>query len=716
MRRSRAFIVFGAVLLFLTVLATTAQLRSQETAEGLYEAALLKKEAIGDLQGAIQLFQKILKQFPEKRDIAAKAQFQIGACYEKLGTAEAVKAYELVLKNYADQPDLVAAARERLAALKSAPPLGRFLVTLTPGTAFREVCGVSPDGTKLVGFNYDTGENIVVHDTVTNRTELVTHFDYSEGSYWTDVPVWSPDGKEIAYEQCPNKSGSRGSELRITDLAGTSRLLLSTKTEEIWPEAWLPKRGELVCVRQHADKSYDLGLVPLAGGSFRLLCPVPGGPWGTWGSCSPDERNLAYTHGKPGANDIWIVSLDGGAPQALIDHAANDDHPVWTPDGNYIVFRSDRQGGNALWGQAMKEGRAEGEPFMIEEMLPRTDLLNWTEQGLAIYRFTEISDIYVQDIDPESYDLQGKPRLIPYTSPGKNSGLRWSPDGKFAAFVSTSFDRPARVHIVVQPSEGGEAREFLAPVYVWEQSMHTLAWSPDGRRLGFATYALNSDNKQTCLMILDLDSGEWKTHPLPNFLYAATHMEWSRDGRSVFYGNLGEVTDPGVVEWNLETGEERYVYRPEKPGNFDFSSLRPSKDRQWLAFHQENREAPGPTTLRQILALKTDTGEVRKIYAGTDGVGSPVWSPDGRSLLVLCGIEPSTYTVGMARELGILPVSGGPLKKLKIDIHWPTGPGFDHGFVSTDWSPDGKRIAFTARSAKEEIYLMKYVIPASAKK
>ena len=74
----------AVIICLLLVLSTMAAwLLSQETADGLYEAALLKKEAEGDLQGAIQLFQKILKTYPDKREVAAKAQFQIGLCYEK---------------------------------------------------------------------------------------------------------------------------------------------------------------------------------------------------------------------------------------------------------------------------------------------------------------------------------------------------------------------------------------------------------------------------------------------------------------------------------------------------------------------------------------------------------------------------------------------------------------------------------------------------------
>jgi len=709
--KSRHKHILASCFLALGLALNFGSLYSQQTAGELFEKALYVEEAQGDLEKAIELYQQILKKFSENREVCAKAQLKIGQCYEKLGNKEAVRAYELVLKNFADRPDEVAVARERLAVLKQGVPSGRSVLSFPQGVAFREAFSVSPDGTKIVGINYDTGDNIVVYDTVTNRTDLVTHFDFSEESFWADVPVWSPDGKEIVYEQYPNKSGSERVELRITDLEGKSRLLFSPEEGEVWPVEWLPKRDAILCVWMHKDKSFALGLAPVGGGSFRTLCPVKGGPGGPWGSSSPDERYIAFTEGQTGSRDIRVISIDGERSKILVDHPANDQHPLWSPDGKYIVFKSNRQGSNGLWGLAVKDGQAEGEPFLIEEMLPGTDMLNWTSQGLAFSKANEISDIFVQAIDPETNALLGKPQLIPYLSPGKNSSLRWSPDGKYVAFVSATYEYPAQVRIVVMPSEGGKPREFLAPMYIWDPSMHTLAWDPVGRSLGFATFAFNTDNRQDCILILDISSGEWKTSLLPDIPYTYAHIEWSLDPRSVYYTNHWAVTDTGIIERSLETGKERYIYRPDQIKNCGFSSLRSSPDHKRLVFHQENREGPGPTTFRQILTLEVETGEVRKVYSGTDGVGEPVWSPDGKNLLVLSGIEAATWQQGMARELGIIPVAGGPLKKLKIDITWPSEAGFKHGFVSPDWSPDGKQIAFTARSLKEEVFLMKDVIP-----
>ena len=57
-------------------------------------------EVDGDLQGAIALYKQIVERHSGQAAVAAKAQLRIGICYEKLGNAEAVKAYEAVLSRF----------------------------------------------------------------------------------------------------------------------------------------------------------------------------------------------------------------------------------------------------------------------------------------------------------------------------------------------------------------------------------------------------------------------------------------------------------------------------------------------------------------------------------------------------------------------------------------------------------------------------------------
>lgn len=108
------FIVFGVFALMI-VLVSSGYI--QQNAEQLYQSGIYKEEVEGELEGAIDIYKKILRQFPENREIAANVQLHIGLCYEKLGLKEAQKAYQKVVDNFPEQREAVKVAKEKLSTL-----------------------------------------------------------------------------------------------------------------------------------------------------------------------------------------------------------------------------------------------------------------------------------------------------------------------------------------------------------------------------------------------------------------------------------------------------------------------------------------------------------------------------------------------------------------------------------------------------------------------
>src|SRR5215468_376015 len=109
-------VVFGLVTL--TAVAQKSTTSTSNAAEALLGAAIHQEEAEGNLEAAIASYKKFLSQYGSNRPLAAKAQYHLGLAYEKLGNAEARKAYEQVVRNYADQSEVVADARRHLATLE----------------------------------------------------------------------------------------------------------------------------------------------------------------------------------------------------------------------------------------------------------------------------------------------------------------------------------------------------------------------------------------------------------------------------------------------------------------------------------------------------------------------------------------------------------------------------------------------------------------------
>ena len=62
-------------------------------------------------------------------------------------------------------------------------------------------------------------------------------------------------------------------------------------------------------------------------------------------AASPDGKQIAFSY----MGDIWLVSSEGGRAFRLTDHIAYDREPVWSPDGQWLAFTSNRSGNNDVF-------------------------------------------------------------------------------------------------------------------------------------------------------------------------------------------------------------------------------------------------------------------------------------------------------------------------------------------------------------------------------
>ena len=153
---------------------------SQQTADDYYQAALMKKEAEGDLAGAVKAFKEILTKFPDRREVAAEAQLQIGLCYEKLGAQEAEKAFQKVIDNYPEQSEAVRKAKEKLSLMAKARTLTKEedrefkLRRIWDGFEVDTTGAVSPDGRYLSFVDWKTGD-LAVRDLAAGTNRRLTN-------------------------------------------------------------------------------------------------------------------------------------------------------------------------------------------------------------------------------------------------------------------------------------------------------------------------------------------------------------------------------------------------------------------------------------------------------------------------------------------------------------------------------------------------------------
>ncbi len=302
---------------------------SQQTAGQLFEKALYMEEAQGDLQKAIDLYQEILKQFPENREIAAKAQLHIGLCYEKLGLKEAEKSYQKVVDNYPEQTEAVRIAKEKLNLILKAQAVierGDKEFKIRKVWAGPNAGGTpSPDGRYLCFVDWETGD-LAIRDLLSGENKRLTNKGpWHKSQEFALCSSWSPDGKRIAYTWLNDREYW---DLRIIDIETQNvRVLYSNKELRVDDLGEWTRDGKQILTRFWGKNgARHLGLVSVKDGKSRI---IKSSKWPSPQhiSLSPDGRFIAYDIFPINNSlnyDIYVLSVENGEEIHLISHPSFD--------------------------------------------------------------------------------------------------------------------------------------------------------------------------------------------------------------------------------------------------------------------------------------------------------------------------------------------------------------------------------------------------------
>jgi len=185
---------------------------------------------------------------------------------------------------------------------------------------------------------------------------------------------------------------------------------------------------------------------------------------------SPDDRWIALTLTAPLLRtlDIAVVPSDGKGDIDRITRAlAADSDPVWSPDGTRVLFRSFQQGPPRLFTHAVHQTEADDEAFLRS---PVDDTpTDWKDDHVLLHAADARNGFDLWVYTPS----KGTREAVVKTAFNETDG-RWSPDGRWLAYVSDESGQPD-IYVV---SSAGQARVRAS----YGGGTHPR-WGRDGRSL-----------------------------------------------------------------------------------------------------------------------------------------------------------------------------------------------------------------------------------------
>ncbi len=249
---------------------------------------------------------------------------------------------------------------------------------------------------------------------------------------------------------------------------------------------------------------------------------------------SPDGQHVAYVRTTIDKrmyayrSAIWLIPTKGGDAKQFTGGQANAHSPVWSPDGRWLAFVSDREG--ELQGDNHEEqrqrGKGKGQVWLIPANGGEARQLTFMPHGAAQPVWSPdsqrlIFSAAVGPLDEESED--GKPlpkvRVI---------------DRLLYRYDGTGFIYERRTHLFLVNASGGEPTQLTDGD--WDDK--DAAWSPDGSRIVFASSREEDRWRLPCndLYVLPIDNNQPGTlQRLTGGSLKCFAPSWSPDGQTLAF-------------------------------------------------------------------------------------------------------------------------------------------------------------------------------------
>ncbi|MBB1439365.1 PD40 domain-containing protein [Shewanella sp. SG41-4] len=418
-------------------------------------------------------------------------------------------------------------------------------------------------------------------------------------------------------------------------------------TEGTWINVNVSPDGEHIVF----DLLGDIYQIPIAGGEAKPL--AQGIAWQMQPVYSPDGKYIAFTSDEDGGDNIWIMNADGTNPHAITTETFRLlNSPAWSPDSQYLVARKHFTGTRSL---------GAGEVWMFHVA------------GGEGVKLTERPNEQ-KDLGEPAYSPDGRYIYFSQDStPGKT--FHYSKDSVKGIYKIKRYDTQTGDIEVLIEGTGGAIRPTP---------------SPDGKTLAY----IKRDGFQSTLYSLDLKSGEetklydkldrdmqetWAIHGV----YPT--MSWTKDNKHIVFWAKGKINKLDVdskqvtdIPFSVSTQRDiqpsvRFTQNLDKD-EFDVKMLRMaqvSPDGEKVVF-----EALGKIWVRDI-----KEGKHKRLTRLDDDINElfPQWSRDGKDIVF------TTWNDQQQGTVSVVSARGGKAKVLTNE------PG---KYVEPTFSPDGEYIVY----------------------
>ena len=237
-------------------------------------------------------------------------------------------------------------------------------------------------------------------------------------------------------------------------------------------------------------------------------------------SLSPDGKRMVYLAVVAGVQQLFTAKVDGGDVRQITHEPFDHEDPAWSPDGRKIAYVSDAEGGQVIT-------MMDPDGTRVEALSPRAAHAihpSWAPDSASVLYCT------TDDLDPprknesDIFRVDTKTRAITrLITGGINTYPVLSPDGKRIALRKIVDGSNSEVYVA--DADGSNLRNLTHdPAFDgWP------AWSPDGRRIAFASN--RGGNQQ--IYVMDADGGH--VTRVVHREGRATAPKWAPDGKALYF-------------------------------------------------------------------------------------------------------------------------------------------------------------------------------------